>query len=196
MGRENFNVVFGKSNLMNGHSIKNQAGFTLIEMMIIVGIFVIVSAMVLVNFRQGEHSSAFLLATEEVASNIRKTQTQTLTGSTEQEITASGGFGAYFDLTQPDRYVIFRDNGNQVYETANDVIIETMILPLNISIASLSNNPLTIVFKPPKPAVYLNGGLIDNSADIYLTSQRINDKQGHININRITGRITSALESL
>lgn len=176
--------------------MKNNGGFTLIEMMVIIGIFVIVSAMVLVNFRKGENSTAFLLATEEVSSNIRKTQTQTLTGSTEQEITASGGFGVYFDMAAPDQYLIFRDDGNQIYESGNDTIIETMILPTNVTIASLSNDPLTIVFKPPKPTVYLNGGIVDNSADIYLSSSKIDDKQGHININRITGRVTAELESL
>lgn len=165
-------------------------------MMVIGGIFVIVAAMVLVNFKKGENNTAFLLATEEVASNIRKTQTQTLTGSTQEEIVASGGFGLYFDIGAADQYVIFRDDGNQIYESGNDTIIETMILPPNITISSLSNDPLTIVFQPPKPTIYINGGLIDDSADIYLTRENIDDKQGHININRITGRITSELESL
>lgn len=176
--------------------MKNKRGFTVVEILVIAGIFVIVAGMVFANFRQGENSTAFLLATEEVASNIRKTQTQTLTGSIQEEIVASGGFGLYFDTGAADQYIIFRDDGNQVYESGNDTIIETMILPTNITIASLSNDPLIIVFKPPKPTVYLNGGIVDNSADIYLTSERIDDKQGHININRITGRITSELESL
>lgn len=156
----------------------------------------IVAGMVLVNFKKGENNTAFLLATEEVASNIRKTQTQTLTGSIEEEIVASGGFGLHFNSATPDRYLIFRDDGNQVYESGNDVTIETMIFPPNVTIASLSADPLTIVFKPPKPTVYLNGGIVDNSADIYLTRENIDDKQGHININRITGRITAELESL
>ena len=174
----------------------SKKGFTIIELMVIAGIFVIVAGMVFANFRRGENSSTFLLATEEVASNIRKTQTQTLTGSIEQEIVASGGFGVYFNLNQPNQYLIFRDDGNQIYENGVDTLIASTTLPANIVISALSNNPLTIIFKPPKPTVYLNGGLVANSGDVYLTSDRIESKRGHVTINRITGRITSELEQL
>jgi len=166
------------------------------EMLVIGGIFVIVAGMVLVNFKRGENSTQFLLATEEVASNIRKTQTQTLTGSIEEQIVASGGFGLYFDLARPGQYLMFRDNGNQVYENGVDTLMASTTLPNGLTFSALSANPLTIVFKPPKPTIYLNGGIINNSADIYLTSDRISDKRGHININRITGRITAELEQL
>ena len=182
--------------MKNKEGLSPLGGFTIVEMLVIAGIFVIVAGMVLVNFKKGENSTQFLLATEEVASNIRKTQTQTLTGSIEQEIVASGGFGLYFNLGQPDQYLTFRDNGDQLYQSGNDAVMASTTLPANITISALSNNPLTIVFKPPKPTIYLNGGLLDNSGDIYLTSQQINDKRGHININRITGRITAELEQL
>lgn len=173
-----------------------QSGFTVLELLIIAAIFVIVAGLVLVNLKKGENQTSFLLATEEVASQIRMAQTQALTGSIQEEIVASGGFGLYFDLNQPDQYLLFRDDGDQVYESAVDAALSSTALPAGISLSALSNDPLTIVFKPPKPTAYLNGALVDNSGDVYLTSDRIENKQGHININRLTGRITAELEEL
>lgn len=166
------------------------------EMLIVIGIFGIMSAMVLINFRQGEHSTNFLLATEEVAANIRKAQTQTLTGTINEEILGSGGFGLYFDLTQPGQYLMFRDDGDQTYEVGIDTILETVNLPLNIALSNLTTDPLTVIFKPPKPTIYLNGDQLLSEVDIYLTSVKVTDKSGHINLNRVTGRVTAELEQL
>lgn len=172
----------------------NQRGFTFAEIMVVIFIFVLMAALVLASFRTGERNSQFLLVIEQAASDIRKMQTQSLTGIIEEQIVASGGFGAYFDLSQPDRYVLFRDDGDQIYNVSGgDVVLETVFFPESISLNNLTATPLTIVFKPPKPSIYVNGGQVLNEIAITLADSFIDDKFGSVTVNRITGRVTAEL---
>ena len=175
--------------------LKSKQGFTLTELLTVIGIFVFLATIVVVNFRIGERNSQFLLATEQVASDLRKMQTLALTGTVEGEVIASGGFGAYFDGSSADEYLLFRDDGDLSYG-ASDAILETIALPETITLGSFTANPLTVIFKPPKPTVYINGAQAINAVEIQLESSRIEDKYGSVNLNRITGRITAELNSL
>ncbi len=177
---------------MFNKSKSNQQGFTVTEVLIVMGIFAVISGAVLVNFRQGEKISAFLLATENIASDLKKIQIQSLSGIVPEEAVASG-YGAYFSLGQADRYLLFKDNGDQLYESGQDTVIETVFLPSGLALESLTTDPLIIVFKPPKPTIYLNGEQALNSAQITLSSEPVASKQGAVNLSRITGRVTAEL---
>ena len=175
--------------------VKHKQGFTLMELLTVIGIFIFLATIAVVNFRIGERNSQFLLATEQLASDLRKIQTLSLTGTVEGEVIAGGGFGAYFENSAAGEYLIFRDDGDLAYG-ASDTILETIVLPETITLGTLTANPLTVIFKPPKPTVYINGAQAINSVEIQLVSSRIEDKYGSVNLNRITGRITAELNSL
>ena len=173
--------------------LKNKAGFTVAELIIVSAIFMLMATVMIANFRRGEHVSQLLLATEEVTGQIRKMQTESLTGQTEGEIIASGGIGLYFNLAQPQSYLLFRDDGTNIYEPANDTLLETATIPQNVSLTDLSTNPLTIVFNPPKPTVFINGNPGGAAVEIYLLSVKISDREGRVTLNPLSGRITAEL---
>ena len=175
--------------------INKKNGFTLAEILTVVFVFLIITTLVLANFRKGEQTSQFLLATEQLASDIRKMQTQALTGIIEEEIVASGGFGLYFDTAEADYYLLFRDDGDQDYD-GEDTILETVFLPNGITLGSLTEDPLAVIFQPPKPTVYINGVQSTNSVEIQLASGKVADKYGSVTLNRITGRVTAQLNNL
>ncbi|MCX6785802.1 MAG: hypothetical protein NTZ18_03045 [Candidatus Komeilibacteria bacterium] len=180
-------------NLALFKKLKSGAGFTVAEMLTVAAIFVIVGTLVIAGFNSGTRRSELILATDEMASNIRKMQTATLTGIATGEIAPTGGYGLYFNLAQNNQYLLFRDGGDQVYTAGSDIIIQTIALPAGITLSGLTADPLTVVFKPPKPTIYFNGATAANLAAISLISSNVSDKQGQIAINRITGQVSSQL---
>jgi len=172
---------------------KSGAGFTLAEMMVTLVIFGAIFTMALINFRRGERLEAFRLATDQVAADIRLAQTSALTGISEDEALAQA-YGLYFDLNQTGQYVFFKDEGDHLYGQG-DQIIETMLLPEEIALSALTSDPLTLVFAPPKPTLYINGDVVLASAQISLERAYFAAKIGRVTVNRLTGQISSKLEN-
>jgi len=178
--------------------LNNKKGFSIAEIVTVSAIFVIILSLTLASFRRGEHRSEFILIVEEVASSIRKMQIQSLTGIIgEEDEVASGGYGVYFDLTQAGQYTLFRTSNDEAYDGADEVV-SIVDLPPEVNLSELPDaggNDLSVVFKPPKPTIYINGQtasqLSEATIDIFLVSDRISDKRGQITVNAITGRITS-----
>lgn len=175
--------------------LKNNHGFTLIELLVVIAIIGIMAGVVMVNFRQGSRVQELRLAAEQLASNLREMQTKSLTGSTEAEITAPGGFGVNLTIASADSYIQFRDDANNIYESGIDAIVETIVLPYGIQLSSLTADPLSIVFTPPKPTIYINGDIQPAVVTIQLTSSLVDGKIGQVTLNRITGRITAELQN-
>ena len=70
-----------KSRILNfKFLILNSKGFTLVELLISVSIFTLITAMVVVNFRAGAEQSDLRRAAQAVAGNIRELQTMAQTG--------------------------------------------------------------------------------------------------------------------
>jgi len=85
-------------------------------------------------------------------------------------------------------------SGEENFPYIDDFILETVLLPQNMTINSLTADPLSIVFQPPKPTIYLNGLQEINDASVILFSSSISNKQGVAGLNRFTGRVTSAIQ--
>ncbi|HLD27734.1 MAG TPA: prepilin-type N-terminal cleavage/methylation domain-containing protein [Patescibacteria group bacterium] len=182
--------------------LKINKGFTLVEMTVVVAIFVLVYAASLANFRKGDNRSELLLAAENLAGDIKKIQTQTLSGSVAEEIEPVGGFGVYFNLTNNSQYVLFRDNGDEQFQAqpGDDAVLETVQLPGSITLDELLFNDqptadLTIVFKPPKPDIYFNDALAASST-IVLASEKLNEQAGKISVYKFTGKVSAELINL
>lgn len=178
---------------------RDGAGFTLVEMMVVIAIFVVIYAATIANFRKGDNRSELLLATENLAGDIKKIQTQTLAGSAQAEIDPIGGFGVYFNLTNDSQYVLFRDNGDEEFQAqpGDDAMLETVQLPKSITLDNLlfndqSTADLTIVFKPPKPDIYFNDDLAASSS-IILLSEKLNNQAGKISVYKFTGKVSAEL---
>lgn len=190
------NIINKKSEAGFTQLLKLNTGFTMMELLAAIAVFSIMLGITMMSFNQGENRDQLRLAGDKLASDFRKMQTASLAGLISGEIDAGGGFGLYLSMGQNNSYILFRDDGvNNNYEDGVDTVLNTIILPAGITINSLTANPLSIVFKPPKPTIYLNGAQALNDLTVILYSDNIADQQLAVSLNRITGRILAELQT-
>jgi prepilin-type N-terminal cleavage/methylation domain-containing protein len=79
----------------------NQSGFTLVEMLISLSIFAVVTAFAMANFKVGQQGDELRLAARTTASLIRRVQTQTMSGYSVYYC-HGGGRNGQLCLTQND----------------------------------------------------------------------------------------------
>src|SRR3989344_8930515 len=146
-------------------------GFTLIEILVVIGIMIFMTALVLPNWRRGNQELAIDRALHQVAQDITRAEESALRAQFFQCQTGSiKGYGVYWDRTEmPDSYLVFADcNGNEQYDIS-DTTVETIEIENGISISSLSPDPFfSIVFTPPEPRVAIKPG-DPSQAQIILT---------------------------
>lgn len=165
-------------------------GFTLIELLVSIGIFIIITGMVVANFRAGSRSDELKIAADALVSNLRRAQNMALAGEQINGITPSGGYGVYFKLSDPDRYIIFADNnGNLIYDLGEELSDGVIILPKDVGITGVSPQIISsVVFKPPKPTIYINGGTTNDMTTVTF-KHNLTGKSKKIIVNRVSGRI-------
>ncbi len=134
-------------------------GFTLIELLVVIGIMVLLSLLVTINWRGSQNNLALQRSAVKVSQDIKRTAELSLRGQPFSCATGSiTGYGIYF-MSASSSYIIFADcNNNQRYDAgpAGDGIAETLALEAGVVILAVSQNPLSIVFIPPDPAVWIN----------------------------------------
>lgn len=130
--------------------------FTLIELLVVISIIVLITALTLPNYRLGNNQLALQRSAHKIVQDLRRTLEFAISVKEFNGIIPSG-YGVYFDLDQPDRYVIFADlDGDQAYSGANEKV-EEIILEGNVVLYSLTpvspGSSLAVFFAPPDPTV-------------------------------------------
>lgn len=168
----------------------SRKGFTLIELLVSVSIFVIITGMVVANFRAGSRNDELRISAQALVSDLRKAQNMALAGELVNDISPPGGYGVYFNIGTPDRYIIFADlDGELDYDIGEAISGGTIILPEDVVITSIQ--PLVIssaIFKPPKPTIYINGGTDESTFSVTLT-HALNNQTRQVVVKRISGQI-------
>jgi prepilin-type N-terminal cleavage/methylation domain-containing protein len=153
-----------------------EKSFTLVELLIVIGIITILSSISFPFYRNAQKQYILESEAQKLAQEIKKVEEM---GMSAKEITnpnnpsekfvPSGGYGIYFRLV-PQRIIIFADcDDSHTYTLAPPVCgtspprfferIEDLNLDSRVRLANLSpSSPLDIVFKPPDPTVFINGG--------------------------------------
>ncbi len=185
--------------------MNKQRGFTLIELVVAMGVFLSLFLIVIVNFRSGESINELRLETQKVASDIRKIQTLSLTGSNYNGSSVGiGGYGIMFSEDNND-YVFFNDaDADGVYTLAGDgATLETRSLVPDIDTLQITGSfdELHIVFKPysSNVSIYtvLGAGaavLQSDTVSITMTHSRATNKEGIISITPVSGKIDFELQ--
>ncbi len=99
------------------HFNKSKKGFTLIELVVVIGIFGLIMSVAL--FNQSKLSSSTLLTNlaYETALALRQAQTYGIGVTSVSGVNGfSGGFGVHFSSSLPNQFIIFKDtDGSKTY---------------------------------------------------------------------------------
>jgi len=147
---------------MSKQPAQSGAGFTLTELLVVIGIMILMAALITPNWRRGNQALALERAVHKVSQDITRARELALRAQFFQcEQGSINGYGLYWDRTaMPDSYLLFADcNGSRQYESNVDSTVETMVLEQGVAISSLNPDPsLSIVFVPPEPSVTIKPG--------------------------------------
>lgn len=123
---------------------RNLTGFTLIEMLVVISIIGMLSALTMVNYKERENKSRTEAQAQKFASILKQAQSMALAGETVEGVRPTG-FGIY--IINSTSYVLFADmNGNMVRDLPTDNDIQIYTLTNNVTMSSLLTN---IVFNLP-----------------------------------------------
>jgi len=135
------------------------AGFTIVEVLVVLAIVAIISGFMVVNFRKGGESGKLQRSAQLIVQNIRKAQNMALS-SVEYGGAVPYAYGVFFDRDVINSYILFADLNPDSYRYNGeppDKRIETINLERGIVIDSISPSPfLHIAFSPPNPLTFIN----------------------------------------
>lgn len=146
------------------------AGFTLLELIVTITIFVVLTSAIL--FRNSRFKNDLLITNlaYEMALSIREAQTYGINVK-EFNATFNSAYGVHFDVAKNKQFELFVDaNSNNIFSDPPDTIVSTYSLRGDNVISNLcvdagsgtcssSSNSLDITFKRPDPEakIYANG---------------------------------------
>ena len=127
--------------------------FTLVELLVAISIIVLLTGIVILNFRSGGDQLALERAANQVAQDIKKAMEMALGGKEKDGSFPQGGYGIYFSAPS-NSYVLFADNNPNGSYDPGEGIKTISLQEKNITIYNISpSSPLSITFLPPVPEV-------------------------------------------
>ena len=173
----------------------NQQGFNLVELLVAIAIFGIISTAVVANLRGGSSGNELNLQADNISSLLRQAQIQSSTGQPFNGNPPIGGYGVSLATcsTPPCSVTLFADeNGNFAYDGAAEEI-QVVTLGSAVTINAISEgSPFAILFKPPRPYMCFGtecSGI--GEATITLGSVQ-SDKTLTITANQISGSVSTS----
>src|SRR3989338_11200043 len=91
------------------YELRTNAGFTLIELVVVMGIIVVVSAVTLANNTRFGGSVLLQNLAYDIALSIRQAQVYGISVRNYSAGNFSAGYGMHFDIVSPTSYVLFAD---------------------------------------------------------------------------------------
>lgn len=169
--------------------------FTIVEVLVAIFILSMITIISIGGFAFKKKSIALEKDSQELLSNLRKSQISAISGiSLENEILPSG-YGLYLNATSSS-YLLFADlDGNKIYSTLTEKIKEEIFSPRveikSIDLNGKSVNNLYIDFQIPKANISLKESLStteEANAIIILKHSGLSSEK-KIEINAISGKI-------
>jgi len=142
----------------------DRSGFSLMEMVVVITIFIIITSIVMFNAPEFRERSSLELVAQEVAINIRGAQVYGI--ATRKVDGDYPSFGIHIDISDPDnqRFLLFPVyDGQKVFVPGGD-IVEEYTLPdgyifSRLEAGGADYNIADIVFRRPRPEaeIYVGG---------------------------------------
>lgn len=149
---------------------KKISGFTIIEMLVTIGVLTLLSGILIMYSKSGENASVLLRQGAKIVTDVNRVKNLAVTTATftfsegdgEGETIHPCGYGVYFDSTsQPNRYVIYAGTSaicqdSEHKRPANDDSSDVESIDLATSITIDTKNIESVFFLPPDPTVSFN----------------------------------------
>ena len=173
---------------------KSQTGFTLVELLIVMGIVSILTGILFLNYGSTEERLKLERAAQKLAQDIRRTQEFALVAK-KQDCgggTATSTYLIKFEKGEKD-YQILAVCPSELLEVANTTL-EKKVYIKSLETNEGDSNPLTITFAPPDPIVIINNDENFKEAKIILSLENSTlelektietNKAGRIKVGRI-----------
>ena len=166
-----------------------QRGFTLIELMVVIGIMALMTAVVLPGWNSLGKIISLDRVAHQFAQDVRRAQELAMSGSRQAACFATSpmgsilGYGIFIDAGSPNQYLIYANcNIEQAYEAGTDEIVETIGIEGEAQIFSTAPSPVSILFVPPDPTVYIQpGGALLGQVTFTLQSDTSRTKEVTVN---------------
>lgn len=183
------------------HRAVGRAGYSLIELMMVIAIIGIMSIVAVIGYNENKKSIALDKAATRLVLDLRRAQSMAMNTALFDDDNNSGtpakippgGYGINFGSLPASEYILYADfNGNKKYLVADsDVIVLTQTLDSAIVISNVTN-ATDIDFFPPNPVVYFNGSIPAgiSTATITLRYGAAGGLTKKVIVNRITGQIS------
>lgn len=151
-------------------STRASRGFTLVEVLVSLGIFAVLTGVVLSNYRGYNTNALFSNASEDIVLALRQAQVYGV-GSKGEGSSFTTPFGVYFNEASPSQIIIFADiypatvpPGDGKYNSGSDTPVETINWGSVITNMALSCSPTPcdgtagVTFKRPNPDAVIKDG--------------------------------------
>lgn len=195
--------------ILPGKMVKNhefESGFTLFELLIAIGIFLLVAAMTFVSFRSGQYRDQLTGAAQLIQAALREAQTATFSGMTVSCPDPSnpanppvvgeplGGYGLHFTTTTtPELYANCTGSANRfVASSASFPVLRTVDFSPKVNVAALSAGDaggLDITFSKNEEGVFVNTDNTYNTNVVVSLEHQITSSFMYVKINPITGQV-------
>jgi len=148
----------------------NVGAFTLIEMIVVLGITAFLAALLIANMRSGGESMDLTSEAQKLGGVVRQAQNMALTGKQTDSVRPAYGYGVYVDSTGYKLFMNDHDGPSYVYDDGDDTIIQSFSFLDDIEMQSPAN-AFSIIFTPPLGEVYIS---VDPLNFIQLTNVPLN----------------------
>lgn len=149
-----------------------QKGFTLLELVVVIGIITLISGIVTVNLIKFQRTASISAAITVLTADMKRQQLKAMSGATEGG-TTSDNYSIYF---QSDRYTLFHGSTYNASDLSNYIVI----LEKNISFSTINLPDNTIVYSQ------LSGEVLGFSPtqNYFIIRNTVGDEQKIISFNR------------
>jgi len=140
---------------------KSGAGFSLPELLVVVAMILLMTGLILPNWRSGERTLALDRVVHKAGQDVRRVQELALRAQIHNcSVGTIQGYGIYFNESNPASYIIYAEcSGNFEYDLGLDDIVETVLLASSIQIANVNpSSAISVLFIPPTPLVFIKPG--------------------------------------
>lgn len=175
--------------------------FTLIELLAIVVVISILTAVFFVDYGKDNQIFALERASRKMSQDLRRAQEMAASGLVIVGQSNTAGYGIYFEKNVDYlKYILYIDKtttANEYYESGTDAISEDINIEAGVKICDIKYGPLenmssvdsvSISFQPPDPINYIYTFATGYEASIILCLVNDNNQKRTINVNN-TGRI-------